>query len=290
MVTKTYRDALNNPPLMDILSFIPMTTVGAIYIKVFKRVDEDDPSQDIEIDRTMLFNRVTDWYPYYHIIFNAERSTNYVISYENNNGDEMLTPANRISAVNYYPPIPVQSSIIMNQARTGAEALRRLYIVLERMGEKSILLRKKRSGTRCSCWRDQDRKALPSCSDCYGTGWIGGFDVFYPFLMDPQPAGERVKLTNIGLTIDTQPRAWGVIVPKINDGDFIIRLYDELHDRYEINNPIRKDKDGIAGIPTIQEFSLYLHSSDHPIYKFPVENFVSDYVKPTNNPSLPVVR
>lgn len=286
-MTTTYTDNLGNEPNMNILSFVVSNESDAKYIKVFKRLDDADPTADVEVIEEMLANRVRDWYPYYHVLFNAENDVNYVVTYLDENKNEILTPANRIETENYFPPVPIQDNILLNQPRIGAEALRRLYIVLERMGEKAILLRKKRSGTRCECWRDQDGKALPSCGKCYGTGWIGGYDVFYPFLFDFQPAGERVSITNAGMVIDNQPRGWAVIVPRIFDGDFVVRLWGEARDRYEVNNPTRKDKDGVAGMPTIQEFSLYLHGKNHPIYNFPVEDYVSDYTRPTGHPSVP---
>jgi len=97
------------------------------------------------------------------------------------------------------------------------------------------------------------------------------------------PAGEKVQMTDFGLVVDMQPRAWSCIVPRIADGDFIVRLWAESRDRYEVNNPSRTMKDGIASIPTIQEFSLKLHEKNHSIYKFPVEEFVTSYTVPTSN-------
>jgi len=264
-----------------------MTTIGATHIRIYKRVDENDPSQDVQVDQVMLPNRVSNWYPYYHVLFNAEQDADYVVTYLDYAGVEMLTPANRIESENYYPPIPEQGIITLNPARICSEHLRRVYLVLERMGEKAILLRKKKSGVRCECWRDQDRKPMPSCRHCYGTGWLDGYDVFYPFLMDFQPAGERIQLTNIGLVVDAQPRAWAAIVPRISDGDMVVRLWAESIDRYEVNNPTRSGKDGVVGAPIIQEFSVKLHDSDHAIYNFPVVDFVTDYTRPTSYYALP---
>jgi len=284
--TTTYYDSLGNPPLLNVISFTPITTTGAVFLGVYKRTDPSDTSTDILVDKVMLPNRVTSWYPYYHPLFNAERDTNYVVTYLDEKGVEMLTPANRISSENYYPPIPEQGAITINPQRVCTEQLRRTYLVLERMGEKAVLLRKKRSGVRCHCWRETSRKPLPGCKDCYGTGWDGGYDVFYPFLLDFQPAGERIQLTNIGLVVDTQPRAWAAIVPRIADGDMVVRFWDEQADRYEINNPTRSGKDGVTGVPIIQEFSVKLHDRDHPIYNFPVEDTVTDYTPPTGYYSM----
>lgn len=285
--TTTYYDALGNPPLLNVLSFIPITTEGAVFIKIYKRVDDTDPLQDIEVDQVMLPNRVTSWYPYFHSLFNAERDATYVVTYLDSNGEEMLTASSRIETENYFPPIPEQGIVTINPQRICTEQLRRTYLVLERMGEKAILLRKKKSGMRCRCWREQSRKPLPGCMECYGTGWADGYDVFYPFLLDFQPAGERIQLTNIGLVVDTQPRAWAAIVPRIVDGDMIVRFWDESADRYEINNPTRSGKDGVTGVPIIQEFSVKLHGRDHPIYNYPVENTVADYTPPTDYYAMP---
>lgn len=283
MPTTTYYDPLGNPPLLDILSFMTTKLTDAIWLRIYKRVVVGDPSQDVEVETIRLPNRVTDWYPYYHVLYNAERSVQYVITYLDSEGVELLAPENRIAAENYFPPVPRQDAVLLNQPKISCEWLRRDYIVLEQMGERAILLRRKRSGVHCDCWRDEDRKALPRCKVCYGTGWVDGYDVFYPFLIDFQPAGERLQITSVGLVMDNQPRGWGVIVPQIADGDYVVRLWNQKLDRYELNNPTRTGRDGVGGIPTIQEFSLRLHDSDHPIYRFPVEKFVSDYTPPESH-------
>lgn len=287
MVTTTHHDSLGNPPRMNVLSFTAMSTAGAKWVRIYKRVDVSDPSQDVFVETIQLPNRVQDWYPYYHVLFNSEASAAYVVTYVDASGTEMLSAANRILTEGYIPPIPTQQHIPVNPARIGAEWLRRDYLVLERDGEKAILLRKKREGTRCECWRDESRDSLPRCRKCYGTGWVGGFDVFYPYLMDFQPAGERLHLTAAGLVIDSQPRGWAVIVPELTDGDFVVRLWAQSLDRYELNNPTRAGRDGVAGVPTIQEFSLRLHHEDHPVYAFPVEDFVSSYTPPSKHRGIP---
>lgn len=285
--TTTYRDLLGNPPLMNILSFVPTTLTTPTHIRIYKRVDASDPSQDVLVETEILPNAVQNWYPYYYVLFNAESGASYVVTYLDSDGNEVLTAANRVSAENYVPPIPNQFDVMLNPARIGAEWLRRDYLVLEQDGEKAILLRKKRSGVRCECMRSEDMKPMSRCSRCYGVGWVGGYEVFYPFLIDFQPAGERIQLTQYGLVIDTNPRGWAVIVPRIADGDFVVRLWDQKLDRFEINNPTRTGRDGVAGVPTIQEFSFKLHNSDHPIYRYPVEDHVSDYTVPTEHFGIP---
>jgi hypothetical protein len=283
--TTTSRDrAILAIPRFCVLTHTPPTAQNLMWIEVHKRVTPGDPTQDVLVHRERVVDRIPGVYPYFVILIHSEANAAYVIDYLNTNYAGL---AARIATEQYAPPAGIDREIYVNGAMAARELVRRDYTVLETMGERAILLRRRTSGVICDCRQDESRQAHSNCRRCYGTGWQGGFTVFHPFLFNWQPAGERLQLTETAIMVDQQPRAWTTIVPEMRDGDFIVRLHAQLQDRFEITNPTRSVRDGVAAIPTIQEFSVRVHQQGHPIMNFPVEGHVPSYQRPTSESGLP---
>jgi hypothetical protein len=268
-------------PRFNVLTWLPPTTEGLEWVEIYKRVTPGPV--DTLVDRERVVDRVPGFYPYFYILVHSEAGATYVIDYVNQSGARLGT---RISTEQYVPPAAIQREIYVNGAQFVKELVRRDYIVLERMGERAILLRRKTSGLICECRTDQMRQSRQSCRTCYGTGFQGGWNVFYPFLFNFQLAGEQIQLTETAIVMNQNPRAWTTIAPEVRDGDMVVRLHGQLLDRYEITSPARSIRDGVTAIPTIQEFSVKLHQIGHSIYNFPVSIFVPTYVKPTEHEGL----
>jgi len=279
--TSTFYDDLGNMPHLGVLSFTPPTTPNLHYIEVYKRPTGTSGQSDVFVERSPVRNDVVGFYPYFHMLITAESDSAYVVDYLDADNTSILSASTRIATAMYEPPVAVSQRIFVNSIPYVKELVRRDYHVLETMGERAILLRKLTSGLMCECRADEAREPDPRCPQCYGVGWEGGYTPFYPFLINFQLAGERHQQTEMAILTDQQPRAWTTIVPELQNGDIVVRLHGQLLDRFEVTNPSRSVRDGVAAIPTIQEFNVRLHTQGHPIYKFPVEDFVTGYTKPT---------
>lgn len=282
--TITSRDRAGISPRFLVLNFTPPTTTGLEYIEVYKRPVVGDASQDVLVHRERIVDRIPGIYPYYIILIHSEEGMTYVVDYLDSSGARL---AARIATEQYAPPSPIQRDVYVNGPVYVKELVSRDYTVLETKGERSVLLRRLTDGLQCSCRRDEERHASSACTLCYGTGWQGGYRVFYPFLFNFQLAGEQIQLTETALLMNQQPRAWTVIAPEIRDGDFVVRLHTQLLDRFQITNPTRSVRDGVAAIPTIQEFQVRVLHQGHSIYEFPVEDHVAGYTKPPRHSGLP---
>lgn len=285
--SETYTHALGVEPRFLVLTFTPPTTPGLEYLQIFKRMIVGDPTSDVLFVEERVVDRIAGFYPYYFIMITSEEGATYVVDYLDTNGAPALTPATRIATEQYPPPLPISQEVYINGGMYVKEHVFRDYHILETMGEKAILLRRRNEGQPCECVVDQTRNPDSECLDCYGTGYDGGYTVFYPFLVNFQLGGERIQLTETALVLDQQPRAWTTIAPDLRDGDVVIRLHKQLYDRFEVMNPTRSVRDGVAAVPTIQEFTLKVHQRGHPIYNYPVENTVSTYVAPTTHAGMP---
>jgi hypothetical protein len=282
--SRTYYDSLGNPPQLAVLSFVPPTTVGLQWVEVFKRTGL--PADDTFVERERVVDRIPGIYPYWYMLQTAEAGATYVVGYRDSS-NAPTAASERISAELYYPPTPVTQEISVNAMVYTRELVRRQYLVLETMGERAILLRKKTGGLRCSCTYDEHRAANARCRECYGTGWVGGYNVFFPFLFDFNLAGERIQLTETAIALDQNPRAWTTIVPELRGGDVVVRQHSQRLDRFEVTNPTRSVRDGVGAVPTIQEFTVKVHTDGHPIYGFPVEKYVASYTRASSHSGLP---
>ena len=284
--TYKYYNNLGDTARLAVLSFSPPLQPGLQWVEVYKR--SSDWSSDTLVERQALSDRANGIYPYWYMLQASEANMTYSIDFLDESNQPYYNHASaRLVAEQYIPPVVAPNQPVFNPIAHTTELVRRHYLVLEAHGQLAILLQTKTSGQVCACRADESRHALYSCSTCYGTGFEGGYDVFHPFLFKFQPAGEQLKLTETGIGLEQQPRAWTAISPEVHDGDIIIRLNDRLYDRYKINSPTRSWPDGAGGVPTIQEFAVKTLKEDEASYKFPVENYVSAYTKPTTQPGLP---
>jgi hypothetical protein len=106
-------------------------------------------------------------------------------------------------------------------ARKNADEFLNLF------GDYFILLKKKTSGTKCSCY-DEDRKSgVSDCPLCFGVGFVGGYDQdpnFYRVSLSLPTMMMRV--TKWGIIIDDSPIGWVSYSCDVKIGD-VIAITDE---------------------------------------------------------------
>lgn len=123
--------------------------------------------------------------------------------------------------------------------------------LMENVGEKCVLFRRKWSGETCSCvtLRRQHPK-IRSCRFCYGTGFVGGYDQIFNLrrqdkrtLIRFYEAQEDLKLgDHTHLQQEFQPTALALFKPIIKDRDLIVRFdyTDDIEYIYEVLNVNRE--------------------------------------------------
>ena len=123
--------------------------------------------------------------------------------------------------------------------------------LMENVGEKCILMRRKWAGETCSCvtLRRQHPK-VRSCRFCYGTGFVDGYDQIFNMRRQDQrvmirfyEAQEDLKLGDHShLSQDFQPTALALFKPIIKDRDIIVRFdfTGDIEYIYEVLNVNRE--------------------------------------------------
>jgi len=123
--------------------------------------------------------------------------------------------------------------------------------LMENVGEKCILMRRKWAGETCSCvtLRRQHPK-VRSCRFCYGTGYVDGYDQIFNMRRQDKrvmvrfyEAQEDLKLGDHShLSQEFQPTALALFKPIIKDRDIIVRFdfTGDIEYIYEVLNVNRE--------------------------------------------------
>lgn len=123
--------------------------------------------------------------------------------------------------------------------------------LMENVGEKCILMRRKWAGETCSCvtLRRQHPK-VRSCRFCYGTGYVDGYDQIFNLRRQDKrvmirfyEAQEDLKLgDHAHLSQEFQPTALALFKPIIKDRDIIVRFdfTGDIEYIYEVLNVNRE--------------------------------------------------
>jgi hypothetical protein len=149
------------------------------------------------------------------------------------------------------------------------EAIRRNNWVLEQGGERVKVFVKKTSGHQCFCRSDPrtiewDQQPNSRCLECFGTGYIGGYEGPYDMIVAPDDAERAVRQTPNGRYVSHLQDVWTGPSPLLTQRDFIVKLTGE---RYSIG-PVRKPSN--RGNIMQQHFQIaYLEEGDIR-YKIPL--------------------
>jgi len=101
-------------------------------------------------------------------------------------------------------------------ARKNADEFLNLF------GDYFILLKKKTSGQKCSCYDEERQSGVSDCPICFGTGYVGGYDkdsVLYRISLSLPTMMMRV--TRYGIIIEDSPVGWVSYSCDIKIGDVV---------------------------------------------------------------------
>jgi len=113
------------------------------------------------------------------------------------------------------------------------QAARREEVLLNTTGEPCVLIRRQRTGIRCSCFMQNIEYPEARCPLCYGSGYSLGFEQFFnprrsdgKILVRFDPTTDDLKADDDGMESEFSPTAWTLVYPTIKDRDLIVR-YDQ---------------------------------------------------------------
>ena len=147
------------------------------------------------------------------------------------------------------------------------EAVRRNRFILEQGGERVKVFVRKHVGVQCSCVPDAYHKQpLNDCRNCFGSGFLGGFEGPYDMLIAPDDAERRISQKETGRTLEHTYEVWTGPTPILSQRDFLVKLNGE---RYSVG-PVRFPSN--RGMVLQQHFNIG-HLDEQDIrYKVPVGN------------------
>jgi hypothetical protein len=142
------------------------------------------------------------------------------------------------------------------------EAVRRNRWILEQGGERVKLFLRRVTGVKCDCVWDErleeySQQPSNSCLECYGTGFVGGYEGPIDIIVAPDDADRRVTQTANGRRLEHQYEVWIGPSPMLSQRDFIVKQNGE---RYAVG-PVRRTQ--VRGLILQQAFAIgYLDMGD----------------------------
>jgi hypothetical protein len=154
------------------------------------------------------------------------------------------------------PTIRARTAIMLDPSRFSA-------------AEVVHFLVRKWAGEYCSCLDVRTRKVNANCSQCFGTGYSGGFELIEDVYCRVRSNAKKVMGSSGGITVEE--RTTGIIsaYPFLTEGDIIIRKNNE---RFRIRNPKKRQ---IQQYTTAQSFELEKMQLYDMAYRFPAPSIVA---------------
>ena len=127
--------------------------------------------------------------------------------------------------------------------KIGLEIIRRNNLLHRRfVGLPCHVLIRRTFGQRCTCFDHTKRRVKNSrCSDCFRTGFVGGFFQPTAAFVNFDPPPETVTLVTFGETQEQTTAAWMSNFPIISPGDLVI---DEINNRWRVARTATTRKQG----------------------------------------------
>lgn len=153
------------------------------------------------------------------------------------------------------------------------EGIRRNRWILEQGGERVRLFVMKVNGTPCECQGEMDSRSRaynkqPSqrCLECFGTGFLGGYEGPYDIILAPDDSEKRISQGPTGRRKEHSYEVWMTFTPIISQRDFVVK---QNNDRYSVG-PVRRPTN--RGNVMQQHFNIQYIDSKDIRYKVPVDS------------------
>lgn len=172
---------------------------------------------------------------------------------------------------------PVNNLNIEQMDYIWKEAIRRNHWILQQGGERVKLFIRRTSGILCNCQidaRELEYRQQPvnSCTTCYGTGWVGGYEGPYDILIVQDNAENRIAQMEKGRKKEKTLDVWMTMTPLVTQRDFIVKLTGE---RFSVGPVTRQT---VRGMILQQHYNIgYLDEGDIR-YQIPIDG-VADLIR-----------
>lgn len=171
------------------------------------------------------------------------------------------TPSGLVETpLGWSPPVNPMSSETLDYIWT--EAIRRNRWILEQGGERVKLFIRRETGVPCSCQWDKElfqiaKQPLNHCLECFGTGYVGGYEGPIDIIIGPDDSEQRIEQTPMGRAKKHAYEVWIGPSPMVSQRDFIVKQNGE---RYGIG-PVRYTQ--VRGVVLQQTFNIgYIDECD----------------------------
>lgn len=95
--------------------------------------------------------------------------------------------------------------------------------ILKNTGVLMDLYVRKTEGEECKyCWDDAREQGRVDCPECYGTGFVGGYEPMTQIYVRQKPAQQQLDLTPQGYAVNNNPGAWTISPVQLRNRDLLI--------------------------------------------------------------------
>lgn len=185
----------------------------------------------------------------------------------------------------YFGGLQQRNGVFVRETDVRDHMLQREEVLLETTGEPFVLMRRLWTGIRCSCHMLRREHADQRCPNCYGTGFVNGYEQFFNprrtdsrILVRVDPATEDLLIEDKGgLTPKYEPGSWTMAFPAVKDRDVLVRFNADGTEefRYEILDVTRVR--ALFGQSGVQKFNMKRFHRTDIIYQFPVTRTTAPY-------------
>ena len=154
------------------------------------------------------------------------------------------------------------------------EAVRRNAWILQQGGERVKIFVRRTTGVPCPCrfdppYREMSKQPSSRCLDCFGTGFVGGYEGPYDEILAPDDAERKVSQTPWGRRKDHTYDVFMGPSPVVTQRDFVVKQNNE---RYTIG-PVRRPTN--RGNLLQQHFTLGSFDEGDIRYRVPIDGTAS---------------
>lgn len=211
------------------------------------------PTKDSEVVVSYFYNRNL-------IQTGLDQSTQFCYRLTTVALDSSSPTGYRETPLSWSPPIFLSNVETMDYI--WREGIRRNKWILEQGGERVKVFKRKVSGVPCSCGLDDrmvevNKQPSSRCLQCFGSGWVGGFDGPYDLLIGPDDGERRVTQTPSGRRLEHTYEVWTGPSPALTQRDFLVKQTGERYSIGAVRRP------SVKGLVLQQHFNIgYLDESD----------------------------
>jgi hypothetical protein len=125
------------------------------------------------------------------------------------------------------------------------EAVRRNNWILEQGGERVKLFIRRTSGNVCDCITSTKRASYikqprNDCLQCFGTGYISGYEGPYDIIIAPDDAERKIAQHNWGRYVEHMYEVWMGPTPLVTQRDFILKQSGEAFSIGPVRKPTNR--------------------------------------------------